>query len=75
MLFMKVPEAKTVKNRVHLDLQSGGGPEVPLEEQQRKVRAEVTRLQALGAALVEERSEMGVTWAVMTDPEGNEFCA
>ncbi|MCA1713037.1 MAG: VOC family protein [Actinobacteria bacterium] len=75
LLFLKVPEPKSVKNRVHLDLQSGGGPEVPQEEQQRRVRAEVARLQALGATLVEERSEMGTTWAVMTDPEGNEFCA
>ena len=75
IFFQRVPEAKTAKNRVHLDLHAGGGPGVPLEEQRRRVRAEVERLTALGAALVEEREGLGVVWAVMTDPEGNEFCA
>ncbi|MDX6199897.1 MAG: hypothetical protein QOJ79_3048 [Actinomycetota bacterium] len=75
LFFQRVPEAKTVKNRVHLDLHAGGGPSVPLDEQRAKVRAEVARLQSLGASYVEEREEMGVVWAVMTDPEGNEFCA
>ena len=75
VFFQKVPEPKTGKNRVHLDLHSGGGPSVPLAEQQARVRAAVARLTALGATLVEERAELGVAWAVMTDPEGNEFCA
>jgi hypothetical protein len=75
LFFQRVPEPKTVKNRVHLDLHSGGGPSVPLDEQRANVRAAVVRLQELGATLVEEREEMGVVWAVMTDPEGNEFCA
>ncbi|MDT7539810.1 MAG: hypothetical protein QOI82_3395 [Actinomycetota bacterium] len=75
LFFQRVPEPKTVKNRVHLDLHAGGGPSVPLEEQRANVRAAVERLQELGATLVEEREEMGVVWAVMTDPEGNEFCA
>ena len=75
LFFQRVPEPKTAKNRVHLDLHAGGGPSVPVAEQQVRVRAEVERLTALGAAFVEERSEMGVVWAVMTDPEGNEFCA
>ena len=70
-----VPEPKTVKNRVHLDLHAGGGPGVPVEEQRTNVRAAVSRLESLGAHLVEEREELGVVWAVMTDPEGNEFCA
>ena len=74
VFFQRVPESKTVKNRVHLDLHAGGGPGVPAEEQRAKVRAEVERLQALGASYVEEREEMGVVWAVLTDPEGNEFC-
>jgi len=74
IFIQKVPEPKTVKNRVHLDLLAGGGPSVPLEEQRERVRASVERLRALGAGFVEEREELGVVWAVMTDPEGNEFC-
>ena len=75
LFFQRVPEPKTVKNRVHLDLHAGGGPSVPLDEQRANVRAAVARLEALGASFVEEREELGVVWAVMTDPEGNEFCA
>jgi hypothetical protein len=75
LFFQQVPEPKSGKNRVHLDLQRGGGPSVPVEEQRARVRAEVARLQELGAAFVAEREELGVVWAVMTDPEGNEFCA
>jgi Glyoxalase-like domain len=75
LFFQRVPESKTVKNRVHLDLHAGGGPAVPVEEQRANVRTEVARLQAHGATFVEEREELGVVWAVMTDPEGNEFCA
>ena len=75
LFFQQVPEPKTAKNRVHLDLHAGGGPSVPLDEQRAKVRVEVDRLTGLGASYVEEREEMGVVWAVMADPEGNEFCA
>jgi len=75
LFFQRVPEPKTVKNRVHLDLHSGGGPSVPLDVQRSNVKAAVVRLQELGATLLEEREELGVVWAVMTDPEGNEFCA
>lgn len=75
LFFQRVPEAKAVKNRVHLDLQSGGGPGVQVEEQRRAVRAEVDRLVALGASEVSEHADLGVVWVVMRDPEGNEFCA
>ncbi len=75
IFFQRVPEPKTAKNRVHLDLQSGGGPGVPLEEQRRAVRAEVERLVSLGATEVGEQADLGVYWVVMRDPEGNEFCA
>lgn len=75
VFFQQVPEPKTVKNRVHLDLHAGGGPTVPVAEQSAKVAAAVERLTALGATFVEQHEEMGVVWAVMTDPEGNEFCA
>lgn len=64
ILFQRVPEPKTVKNRLHLDLHPG--PE------QRE--AEVERLTGLGASLLRRVSEPAGTWVVMTDPEGNEFC-
>lgn len=63
ILFQRVPEPKTGKNRLHLDLHAG--PE--------QRAAEVERLTGLGARLVREISEQGGTWATMTDPEGNEF--
>jgi predicted enzyme related to lactoylglutathione lyase len=61
-LFVKVPELKTAKNRLHLDL---AAPDV---------EAEVARLVELGAARVADTEEYGYTWTVMADPEGNEFC-
>ncbi|MFD8999913.1 VOC family protein [Streptomyces sp. NPDC059582] len=65
LLFVTVPDAKTVKNRVHLDLQP----------QDRTRDEEVERLLALGAQLVDDRrDEDGTGWAVLADPEGNEFC-
>jgi hypothetical protein len=75
LFFQRVPEPKTAKNRVHLDLGSGGGPGVPAEQQRAAVDAAVARLQQLGATFVERAEELGVVWAVMHDPEGNEFCA
>jgi hypothetical protein len=75
LLFQQVAEPKTLKNRVHIDLQSGGGPTVPPEEQRRRVAVEVDRLTRLGATYVLTTEELGVVWAVMLDPEGNEFCA
>ncbi len=75
LFFQRVPERKTAKNRVHVDLLAGGGPSVPVEDQRRRVGAEVARLEALGATRVEEHTEMGVHWVVLRDPEGNEFCA
>ncbi|MET9385157.1 VOC family protein [Streptomyces sp. NPDC002928] len=65
LLFVTVPEAKTVKNRVHLDLQP----------QDRTRDEEVERLLGLGAKLVDDhRNEDGTGWATLADPEGNEFC-
>ena len=62
LLFQKVPEPRTVKNRVHLDFAT----EV--------VTDEVSRLRNLGATVVAERSLGRLRWTVMRDPEGNEFC-
>jgi hypothetical protein len=75
IFFQRVPEPKAAKNRVHLDLQSGGGPGVPLDEQRRRVQDEVGRLVSLGATEVGEQADLGVYWVVLRDPEGNEFCA
>ncbi len=68
LYFMNVPEAKEVKNRLHLDLVTPGSME-----------DEVARLVAAGATVVEVRQDPPSlanpdTWTVMADPEGNEFC-
>jgi Glyoxalase-like domain len=63
LVFVPVPEAKTVKNRLHLDLRPVGSSHA----------AEVERLIGLGA----RRADIGqgeVPWVVLADPEGNEFC-
>jgi Glyoxalase-like domain len=68
LYFMNVPEPKTVKNRLHVDVTVDGS----LEDG-------VARLVAVGATLVDLRQDPETlanpdTWAVMQDPEGNEFC-
>ena len=66
--FQRVPEAKSAKNRLHLDLHLTGRPGAGgLED-------EVARLQGLGAERLDEHDEMGTHWVVMRDIEGNEFC-
>jgi len=64
MFFQRVPEPKTGKNRLHLD--------VPVPHD--RLEQEVDRCVAAGASLQEYRSHPGHRWAVMQDPEGNEFC-
>ena len=66
LLFQNVPEAKTVKNRLHVDVH---GPAGGLDDL-------VARLEGLGATRVQEfdKGPAGHWW-VMHDPEGNEFCA
>jgi hypothetical protein len=71
--FQRVPEAKVVKNRLHLDLEVGGSG--PLEERRARIDAEAARLVALGGS--DRRGpidEDGSYWMRMQDPEGNEFC-
>jgi hypothetical protein len=70
----RVPEPKTVKNRVHLDLNVSGGAPVPIEERRRRVEAEAERLTGIGATRLRSVEELGVYWVVMHDPEANEFC-
>ena len=74
--FLKVPEGKVVKNRLHLDVQAGGGREaVHHDERWRRVLAAVARLEGLGAVVVAQVDEGGrPDHMLMGDPEGNEFC-
>jgi len=65
LVFVKVPEPKVVKNRVHLDV-------LPVARDQ---EGEVERLLQLGAKIVDDRRELTPGgWVVLADPEGNEFC-
>lgn len=73
IFLQRVPEPKTAKNRVHLDVHSGAG--APGEKDAEILRRVAAELVALGATQVEEvdNGPMG-HWVVMTDPEGDEFC-
>jgi hypothetical protein len=62
LLFLKVPEAKAIKNRLHIDLRPDDQP------------AEVARVEALGAVRVDIGQGDDKSWVVLADPEGNEFC-
>jgi predicted enzyme related to lactoylglutathione lyase len=64
LLLQRVTEEKAGKNRMHIDIEVAD------------VGVEVSRLESLGAKRLEpeSRTEHGVTWQVMADPEGNEFC-
>jgi Glyoxalase-like domain len=64
LLFQQVPEAKTVKNRVHLDVRVGAD----------RREAEVARLLGMGATELWRASQGPYEWATLADPEGNEFC-
>ncbi|MFC9650023.1 MULTISPECIES: VOC family protein [unclassified Streptomyces] len=75
MSFLKVPEPKAVKNRVHLDIHVGGGRETPWEVRWPRVVEAVERLTAAGATVVREEDLAGrPDHVLMADPEGNEFC-
>jgi predicted enzyme related to lactoylglutathione lyase len=64
LFFCRVPEAKVVKNRVHVCLRPAGPPD-----------AEIDRLLEIGGRLVDDRRQPGGRgFAVLADPEGNEFC-
>lgn len=64
VLFFPVPEAKAAKNRVHLDLHPDGDPDACL-----------AALVERGATVIDRKGEgWPVRWAVLQDPEGNEFC-
>lgn len=67
LLFIEVPDAKTVKNRLHLDLRPRAGSR----------DAEIDRVLALGATQLADHRGIhghGTGWVILADPEGNEFC-
>ncbi|SDG27954.1 hypothetical protein SAMN05421505_10317 [Sinosporangium album] len=64
VLFQLVPEKKTVKNRVHLDIRVGA----------EKIEAEVERLVAKGATVLHHGRQGPHSWITIADPEGNELC-
>ncbi|MFQ6145358.1 VOC family protein [Streptomyces seoulensis] len=64
LLFQRVPEPKSGKNRLHLDLHPG--------EERRA--GELERLEGLGASVLRRVKEPAGEWTVLADPEGNEFC-
>ena len=64
ILFQRVPEDKTVKNRVHLDVWVGAD----------KVEQETQRLTVRGATFLHRGQQGPHTWVTLADPEGNEFC-
>ena len=72
IFFQRVPEGKTAKNRVHLDVNVGEG--LDGEDRTMRVKQEADRLEGLGATRQREAFERGEFWIVMQDPEGNEFC-
>jgi predicted enzyme related to lactoylglutathione lyase len=61
LLFLRVPDAKSGKNRLHIDLRPDDHD------------AEVARLMSMGATRV-DIGQGEATWVVLADPEGNEFC-
>ena len=62
LLFVRVPDQKTVKNRIHLDLRPDDRD------------AEVARLESMGANRIDIGQTGDETWVVLADPEGNELC-
>jgi hypothetical protein len=65
LVFVPVPEGKTVKNRLHIDLAPRGGDDQQIE---------VARLVSLGATRIDIGQSGDASWVVLNDPEGNEFC-
>ena len=75
LFFQRVPEMKTAKNRVHLDIRAAPG--LSGDERMHALEAECERLMALGGARRERHEPsppMSLGFIVMADPEGNEFC-
>jgi Glyoxalase-like domain len=74
LFFQRVPESKTVKDGVHLDLRIGTEVDVSPEENKKLIEQEAERLAALGTTVIGPVDRRDEYWVVMQDPEGNEFC-
>jgi predicted enzyme related to lactoylglutathione lyase len=73
--FLRVPEGKSAKNRMHIDIRVAGEPPWDLVEREKLIHAKVAQLAAAGATMVREEFYAGqLGHVVMLDPEGNEFC-
>jgi hypothetical protein len=73
--WLRVPEAKSAKNRLHIDIRVAGEGPWDMASRERLIRAKVPELVARGATVVREDHDEGVLdHVVMLDPEGNEFC-
>jgi hypothetical protein len=73
--FLRVPEPKSVKNRLHLDLQVSGGRSRPQREREIAINSSAEELIAIGASIVQRIDNDGaLDHLLMADPEGNEFC-
>ncbi|MCE9621168.1 MAG: VOC family protein [Actinomycetia bacterium] len=73
--FLKVPEGKTSKNRMHIDVRVAGEPPWNMVERAALIRAKVAVLASAGGTIVrEENYDEDLGHVVMLDPEGNEFC-
>ena len=74
LLFQRVPEGKSTKNRVHLDVNAGGGPNNEPGERRHRVEEHVADLVKAGATKLDTFDRHNEFWIVLQDPEGNEFC-
>lgn len=73
--WLRVPEGKTAKNRVHIDIRVAGEPPWDMAEREVLIREKAAELEAAGATRVREESYDGALGHItMLDPEGNEFC-
>ena len=73
--WLKVPEGKTSKNRVHVDIRVAGEPPWDMAEREVLIRAKSLELAGAGGVVVREETWEGqLSHIVMLDPEGNEFC-
>ena len=73
--WLRVPEGKQAKNRLHIDIRVAGDGPWDLIERERLIRAKVPTLVGLGGTIVREEADGHIlSHVVMLDPEGNEFC-
>jgi hypothetical protein len=73
--FLHVPEGKTAKNRLHIDIRVAGEGPWDMAERERLVRAKAAELVSAGATVIRQETDGSqLDHVIMRDPEGNEFC-